>query len=291
MTPEAANPAPLPARSATETGAASKGRIVTIAASIMCRDGMILCADTEETITDDYKGDASKITVFFHHAKLRGEVEFASRIQGGSPNGPQQTGSNALIGVAGAGHSDWIAAFIQGMSDSVISEMDGKKLEWDRTTRLLTTYTEQFFQRYIRGYADDPSHRPQIQIVVVLQTRKRTERDVFRINDNVVIYDHWDECVAVGKGAPAFLHLSKRLLRGYYSMRQASCLAVYIMKTVKSEVPGCGGNSHIVLLGAKGTIETLTTRQILELEVRQAEIEIKWYDGLAAKLIRAGAKP
>ena len=58
------------------------------------------------------------------------------------------------------------------------------------------------------------------------------------------------------------------------------------MKRVKSEVAGCGGNSHIVLIGRKGTIETLSTRRIMELEIHHKDVETEVYDNFAKELLK-----
>jgi hypothetical protein len=101
-----------------------------------------------------------------------------------------------------------------------------------------------------------------------------------------VLLGESSDSLAVGTGGPTFQHLARNLLKGDYSMREAASIAVYILKKVKSEVPGCGGNSHIVLIGKNGSIEPLTTRRVNELELYQAGIESKFYGSLASELIK-----
>lgn len=91
-----------------------KGRIVTIAAGILCQDGIVLCADTEESITDDRKGTTSKLSLVLYTSRKGEEAETFHKIQDSSRNQPWVSRSDWSIGIAGAGHADWITAFVQG---------------------------------------------------------------------------------------------------------------------------------------------------------------------------------
>lgn len=259
---------------------------MTVAASIMCEDGMILCADTEETISEDKKGNASKISLVTRPFRTTRGVQIFSMIKDSERKGPWLTRSDWVIGIAGAGHSDWVSAFIQGMQDAVLIEMFNRQIDLDKLEKLLNKHTQDFFRRYVKSYADNPQNRPQAHMLVVVQPSAKFEREAFRINDNVVLRSELNSYLAVGTGAPAFQHLADNLLRGSFSTRQAAAIAVYILKRVKSEVPGCGGNSHILMISKNGTIEALTAPRVTELEMHQAGIESKFYDSLAADLIR-----
>lgn len=259
---------------------------MTIAASIMCHDGMILCADTEETISDERKGHAPKIEIFHHYDKMNlgQEYDMGGPIHDSAKDGPWMgRGSDALIGVSGAGHAEWIAAFIQGMYDAVIKKVQGQKFNWQVFQGALSAYAEGFFEHYIKSYAEDPNHRPQAHMLVITQTKQRLARATFKVHENVVL-DPRGDCVAVGTGGPLFQYLAGNLLRADLRMRKAASIAAYILKRVKNEVRGCGGNSHIVLLGSNGTIETLSTHRVLQLEMQQTELEAKWYAKFAREL-------
>lgn len=173
------------------------------------------------------------------------------------------------------------------MSDTVLVDMFDKKLDLLKLKQSLDKYTEEFFHKYIKSYAEDPLHRPQAQILIAVQPRASLERTMFRVNDNVLLDDVLDPCLAVGKGAPMFASLAGRLLHGQFlDMKQAAAIAIYILRRVKLEVPGCGGNSHVLLMGSDGSTQVLTTRRITELELYHGTIEPTFYENLAAEIVK-----
>ena len=210
---------------------------MTIAACIRCSDGIILCADTEETVTDDLKGNASKIHIVMHQTSRKKYFQLTTKIGDSRRDGGLWHGrGDWIIGMAGAGHADWISTFIQDMREPVLLEMFGRKIDFDKLRNFLTQYAQDFFSKYIKTYAENPSYRPQAQMLVVGQSKNQHE--VFRINDNVVLHGEWTEAVAVGKGAPTFQYLAKRLLPSYeYSMKQAASIAV--LHHEEGEIRGC----------------------------------------------------
>ena len=262
-----------------------KGYIVTVAAAIPCKDGLILCADTEETITDDQKRTASKIHVVVHMTESNKAIQATSRVTDTFADEPWAWRGDWIVGIAGAGHSDWIAAFIQGMDESVLNKTFGKRLRLQRLHAFIIQYAEDFFVRYIKNYADDPTRRPQANMLIVAQSR--THSAIFRVNDNVVLYNEWGpSSVAVGKGAPAFQNLSKHLIDPFTTMKKSVSAAVYVLSRVKAEVPGCGGKSHIVMVGRNGHLQSVSAKRVMQLELHHAEIETKMYKDFAKELLK-----
>jgi len=247
---------------------------VTIAAGILCQDGMVICADTEETITEERKGPQGKIRIVQHYAMpvAGGEQKF-----------------DWTIGIAGAGHSDWVAVFNDGLSREVMDKFNPRRNPTHaELQQLLEAYAQQFFERYIRNYAENPEHRPQVQIVLLMQHHGGVLfRDMFRINDNLVLGDNFRGYVAIGTGSPVFHHLADSLLlNASYSARQTASIAAYIMDRVKSEVRGCGGNTHIVIIEGDCSYKSIPTTRVKELEIYHAGVEFKMNEALAKELIK-----
>ncbi|HEV3483538.1 MAG TPA: hypothetical protein VGR97_14565 [Candidatus Acidoferrales bacterium] len=258
---------------------------MTVAAAIPCKDGLILCADTEETITDEQKRTASKIQVVVHMSESNKFIQATSKVTDTFSDAPWAWRGDWVVGIAGAGHSDWIEAFIEGMSESVLNKTFGKRLRLQRLHQLINQYAEEFFVRYIKNYSDDPARRPQANMLIAAQSRTRNE--IFRINDNVMLRDEWGSgCVAVGKGAPTFQHLAKHLIDSFATMKQLCSTAVYILSRVKSEVPGCGGKSHVVMIGRNGYLQSLSAKRVMQLELHHAELESKMYKSFAQELLK-----
>ena len=176
----------------------SRGNLVTIAAGILCEDGMVLCADTEETISEGRKAQASKLRMWHIAYPLDSEC------------GEEQRDIRITVGLAGAGHSDWITAFIQGMDNDVLAEVPDN-FDLPMFEKRITEYTEVFFSKYIRAYAENPDHRPQVYMLILVQFPKM--RAIYRVHENLVLRA-WEESFfwAVGAGAPAFQNLMRLLL-------------------------------------------------------------------------------
>jgi hypothetical protein len=262
-------------------------RGVTIAATIFCRDGMILCADTEATITDETKGAMSKIHVIVNHVDEDGNSRISTThtpVSGKHP-GAWHWQHNWAIGITGSGWVDYVSVFMQGFEKRIMVAMKDAKFDWIKFQEILETHTEEFFTKYVRPYADRPDQRPQAEMLIAVQTREATVRSAYRIHDNLIL-SQFDTDYVVGSGTAVFSYLAGELCR-YRPMRETAAIAAYILKRVKAEAIGCGGNSHIVMIGADGTIETLTTVRIHEIETQQERIEGKFYGDFAEELTKA----
>jgi hypothetical protein len=249
------------------------GKIVTIAAGILCTDGMVLCTDTEHTITEDRKTQWTKMRYWDMFYRM-------------------DDGKETRLGfaIAGAGHGPWITAFIQGIDRHVLADVpDGFDIEMFE--RLLEKYNQAFFKKYLRAYAVDPGHRPQAQMLILTQFSDK-RRAIFHVHENVVLKAEESHFMAVGVGAPVFQSLAKSLLGDFpaykevWKMREAASIAVYIMDKVKSEVPGCGGNSHLVMIGKDTEQHQIPTKRIKDLEIHHAGIEAETYRSFAEKLVK-----
>jgi hypothetical protein len=234
---------------------------------------MILCADTEHTITEDRKSQASKVRVW----------------QTIYPLDDEEKDTRLTIAFAGAGHGDWIAAFIQGIDrDYLMNVPDGFDLPMFEG--ILEQYNQEFFQTYIRAYAENPNHRPQTHVLVLTQFSDG-RRAIFHAHENIVLKAEMQGFMAVGAGAPVFEGLAKLLLGDFnvykpkWTMKEAASISIYIMEKVKSEVPGCGGNSHFRLIGRDGEQKEVPTSVVKELEIHHASIEATIYRELAARLL------
>lgn len=250
---------------------------MTIAAGILCEDGMVLCADTEETISEGRKAQASKLRMWQIAYPLDSDCDDRRDIR-------------ITIGLAGAGHSDWITAFIQGIDREVVADVpDDFNIEIFE--KRITEYTERFFSKYIRAYAENPDHRPQVYMLILAQFPKTCA--IYRVHENLVLKAEDENFFwAVGVGAPMFQNLMGLLLgeckayRPQWTMEELIPVVVYIMDKVKSEVPGCGGNSHIMKIGKDWEQEDVPMRRIKELEIQHTDIEKQMYRRFAETLMK-----
>jgi len=255
------------------------GEIVTIAAGILCKDGVVLCADTEHTISEDRKSQGSKLTLGGWHYPFEDYREHRDR------------DVSLTIGFGGAGHLPWITGFIQGMNKEVLEEVpdefDQKVLE-----ESFEKYSRAYFEKYIKAYADNPNHRPQVDMLVLatFSRSRSTTHAIYNIHDNLFLKTDEESFMAVGVGAPVFQSLANVLFGSrqgmWWNRRQAASIAVYIMAKVKSEVPGCGGNTQIIMVG-KYSWDHVPTDKVRELESHHLNAEGKMYSGMTKQLIKA----
>ncbi len=251
---------------------------MTIAAGVLCTDGMVLCADTEHTITEDRKMQASKTKVWtmVYPSDDEDDIERDKDIR-------------LTIGFTGAGYADWVEAFIQGVDRDILMDVpDGFDIEI--LEKQLEKYTYGFFEKYIKSYAENPANRPQAYMLILAQFADK-HRAIFRVHENLTLKAEEQTVMAVGAGAPVFQSLAKLLLgevpyHPTWKMKEAASIVTYIMEKVKSEVAGCGGNSHIVMIGMDGEQIEIPTRRIRELEIHHAEVEAKTYKRLADELVK-----
>jgi 20S proteasome alpha/beta subunit len=259
---------------------------VTTAAGILCSDGLVLCADTEHTISDDRKAQSSKTRSW--HMGYR----FGCGYDGCKIDPPRDV--RVSVGLSGAGHSDWIEAFMQGVDQDILADVPDQ-FDIDVFEKQLRDFNQEFFSTYIRSYAENPQHRPQAYMLVLVQfCFDDTRRAIFHAHENVVLKAEERCFMAVGAGAPVFQGFAEMLYgdrpscKQVWTMKEAAAIAVYIMDKVKSEVPGCGGNTQIMMIGADSDQDTIPTKRIKELEIYQSALEVQLYgalrDGLVKKL-------
>jgi 20S proteasome alpha/beta subunit len=257
---------------------------VTIAAGILCSDGLVLCADTEHTISEDRKAQSSKTRAW--HVGYRFGCECGC--SGSEP--PRDV--RVSVGLSGAGHSDWIEAFMQGVDQDILAEVPNQ-FDIDVFEQQLRDFNQNFFSTYIRSYAENPQHRPQAYMLVLVQfCFDDTRRAIFHAHENVVLKAEERCFMAVGAGAPVFQGFAELLYgdlpacKQRWTMKEAAAMAVYIMDKVKSEVPGCGGNTQIMMIGANSEQDTVPTKRIKELEAYHLALEKELYGALRDRLIK-----
>jgi len=261
------------------------GRLVTIAAGILCSDGLVLCADTEHTVSEDRKAQSSKTRAW--HIGYR----FGCDCIGGSGEGPLRD-VRVTVGLSGAGHLDWIEAFMQGVDQDILADVPDR-FDIDVFEKQLRDFNQKFFSNYIRSYAENPQHRPQAYMLVLVQfCFDDTRRAIFHAHENVLLKAEERCFMAVGAGAPVFqgfaelLYGDRPACKQMRTMREVAAIAVYIMDKVKSEVSGCGGHTQIMMIGADGQQHTVPTKRIKELETYHLALETELYGALRNKLVK-----
>jgi hypothetical protein len=155
----------------------------------------------------------------------------------------------------------------------------------------LEKYSHAYFEKYIKAYAENPNHRPQVQMLVLAHFRRNRKHShaIYCIHDNLILKTEEQSFMAVGSGAPVFESIGSVLLgkhqHMWWNVKQAASIAVYIMAKVKAEVPGCGGNTHVVMV-RKYNWDHVPTRRIRELELHHLNVEHAMYSNMTRTLVR-----
>lgn len=191
-----------------------KDGTVTIAAGFPCKDGLILCADTQEVIQGYVKTETEKMTV----------------IQGGDWN----------VAITGAGDGDLIEMAIQELHDVVDRIRPPQTLQGQIKDTLL-----ELFRKCIQPYASYPfEDRPVAQLLIGIQSKGAVNLYKWR----GTLFRRFDTPECVGAGIALGKSLTAQFFQQQLPLKQAALIAIYILHQAKKWVDGCGGNSDIVLL-------------------------------------------
>jgi 20S proteasome alpha/beta subunit len=229
---------------------------MTIALGFTCNDGILVCADTEETVGSYVKTYDGKVDL---HLFANPRV--------------------ALI-IAGAGSADYIRTATDCLSDDFPDEIaTPKQLKGYLGEKLLA-----FFNRHLEPWASFPeSERPSVELLI--GATAKNFGPVLLHYDGTAVYAAHD--IAIGAGVILANDLIGRYCFGNFTINQKASLALYVMSRVKRGVAGCGGHTHLMAL-RKGMDFALTEdKEIRQLEDRFAELEKEADRGLATSIIQS----
>jgi 20S proteasome alpha/beta subunit len=207
---------------------------MTIAAGFPCKNGLVLCADTQETVSGYVKTDTGKIRVL---STPRHHIVFT-----------------------GAGDSDLIDTAIDEMSDAVRAE---NPEGLTRVAAVLKKTMLRVFEESVKPYAAFPlDDRPSITLLVGIQSAAATvlykaSGTSFRLLQNA-------ECI--GYGLALGKSLTKQIFKEDMTVEHAGLTAVYVLQQAKRWVDGCGGNSDIVVLSNDGNVLQMSAGMVNQLE-------------------------
>lgn len=227
---------------------------MTIAIGFCSNAGVIIAADSQETVSGYTKGYRGKIHT--HAFPPSGNV----------------------VCFAGSGTVDYIDAATEKAIDGV-SEL---KTLPDVRSKIEKNLLE-FFDTSLSRWSNYPEQeRPIVELLVGVTTRLGAF-DLFHYSGTAF---HRVYTKAIGAGillADSLIsHYSSRLAEA--SIEQMGSLAVYIMSKVKSRVDTCGGMTDVVALRRKGDFALTDFKQIGAAESALEEAEKSLDDELRTKI-------
>lgn len=193
---------------------------MTIAIGILCQDGIVIAADTEE-VAGYMKSVQSKIMTILDSARTR-------------PRG--------ICAIAGAGHAGYIDALTEEIGDVFLNDtgVAGSQLK-----KTFGRCISDFYRENVVPFAAYPiADRPSVELLIAV-TRQH-QYQLFQ-TDQTTIRTRVPHA-AIGVGAP----FAKVLLDRFWSPRcdtqLAQMLAVYVIYMVKEHIPDCGKFTDVTTL-------------------------------------------
>jgi 20S proteasome alpha/beta subunit len=189
---------------------------VTIAIGLLCKDGAVLAADSQETVQGYWKRRQVKIS--------------------GTTLGHAQDLSLAM---AGAGRAGYIDALIEHLIGSAVPA-DGK---WHATLETIRLGLIAFHRDHVAPYQHDP---PEANLVIAMQKGKHLPALFSTDRSTITPMFANVGAVAVGIGAGHALAILNRAAAQALSMDSAIALAAYVIHHTKHHVADCGDITNLV---------------------------------------------
>jgi 20S proteasome alpha/beta subunit len=216
---------------------------MTIAAGFLCNDGLVLCADTRETIPGYVKSDTEKMVM----------LKF-----------PLYN-----LAITGAGDSDLIEMLGEEIADALLLEKTNAAIM--PILSVLKKTLIRVFNDHVASYpVSQYDERPTATLLIGLQVHSATL--LYKSRGTLLRRLRTAECV--GTGLALGKSLIDRLHTPTMSLSHAGLIALYTLRQAKRWVDGCGGNSDILLLSNRECKTTrIPTDQIKELEAHFDEFD------------------
>jgi hypothetical protein len=224
---------------------------VTVIAGFKASDGVVLCADTQETVGVS-KRNVPKLRVEpsadnYAMWPLRSKHDLAVAFCGATDNGP----------------------FLDEIVDKAweaVQEASSLKEAEQLIGQSIKDSHREFGQIYQPGYL------PHAELIYGIKIKNETA--LFHAFGPAITKQSGH--VSGGIGSYMVDFLSSRMFTGLLSIRQCVILAAYVLFQTKEHVDGCGGESHIAVLpnvGTFGLVDAGRTRALTNL-LEMGDVEI-----------------
>lgn len=187
---------------------------MTIGLGFSANDGLLLCADMEQTIGGQIKTYDGKVEEIVFH--------------------------DAAIAVVGAGDVDYIQTAISAIKNDFPESAPFPEVEKHLQETLL-----KFFDNHLARWSSFSEYeRPTVELLVGV-SGKKIPPTLFHSQGTAF---HQTYMMAIGSGVLLANDLMHRYCHANYTVNQLASLAIHILSKVKMGVVGCGGLTHITAL-------------------------------------------
>jgi 20S proteasome alpha/beta subunit len=214
---------------------------MTIAAGFLCRDGIVICADSEVS-TDLEKFEESKIF---------------------SLNAEQDSQHPTII-FAGSGWFDFVKMTVDKIQRRSLFAANRFEIE-----EIVENTVLEVNRKHIRYYPTDP--KPFFNLLVGI----RDESGLSLLLTAGTSVNRITQYACIGIGDTLANYLARGLTPQRETSQEAALLAVQILDQVKSNVPGCGGLfSEVVILPKQGAVSRIVPSKLIDIEYRARDFNI-----------------
>lgn len=219
---------------------------MTICAGFKSMYGVVLCADSQETI-GALKLDVPKMVVRPSVGEADDRVRMAFAGAGDGPFIDKLTEKMWAAAEAGPGMS----------MEEIFSRIEDANIEWHR----------RLWEPYGAG------SRPEAEILIALYA----ERKVNLYKATGPIINELDDYGFVGVGTELGSFLAERVRSGFDSLEENVAVCVFILENAKKYVDSCGGETQLAVLMRDGSIQTMDNGDVRSFEecINQIDMEIQ----------------
>jgi hypothetical protein len=195
---------------------------VTIIAGFQCTDGILMCSDTERSLSADSKSQVNKVP-HFQLGKLTTAI-------GGSGDGP----------------------LIDYVTQDLVRHLAKESYDWKTIEAGLNSYAQETFSKHIRPYAGLPrDFIPDVSFLIAIGMEGQAR--LFKWERNFAYVVPLMRHMSIGIGVLQSEQLLSEI-QFYYPYRRMLFFAVRMMQQVKQLVQGCGGKTEAVFLATNGEL-------------------------------------
>jgi 20S proteasome alpha/beta subunit len=212
---------------------------MTVGIGFVCSDGIVMCADSEESIGCIAKTSTGKIETL--------------------------TQDGLSVGVIGSGDAGLGTMARQRLIRALAKTINPSMEEVEK---VIEGFNRHFFKNYLLPYP--ASERPSVSLIVGVWIPREHWR-LFRIESFSVCENQACECIGVGS---YFTNVAHDLYRPDFDVDKMAKVAIFFMQKAKRGIQGCGGNTHVVLIkNSERTVSWLKQQDVLRIEVENQQLE------------------
>lgn len=227
---------------------------MTIAFGVIASDGIVVAADSEESIPGLMKREQNKIamscTRHGNYEPIHGAVERNVTISWDETEAAGDRAPDTDVAIVGAGSAGYIEAITPALMQ--VFENDRWMTDEERIRRKVEGVVRKFYREHIIPFSSYPQHeRPDIEILLAYQ---RAGRRRILVSEKTAVQSYgFGEVAAIGAGS----FFAKSLASGFrmrsrkheqMDVRTAMLMATYTVFRVKEFIDGCGKYTTLAVL-------------------------------------------